>query len=185
MASDEQARAEGDPLTPLMRALLQAADCLVSPAPIPRILLLAPLVPRVMAEGQAALEALLQGGWLTAPSPDTVLLTQRSRDFLAAHRSDEPIQAMVVQGLCVAASKLVEARDEATLRLVEPHLRAMAEAWLPRGDRYALALSLAMATFLDAFGGADEARVYLERAKALDAALGAAAKAKRPWWAWR
>jgi hypothetical protein len=180
----EPHRAESRPLTPMMRALLQAADCFLSPEPIPRILLLAPLLPRAQPEGQAAIAALLEQGWLSAPSPDTVLLTPASRDFLAARRSDDEIQVMVVQALCVTTSKLVEARDEATLHLVEPHLRALTDAWLPRGDRYALALSLALATYLNAFGSQEEASQYLERAKALDTAIGAAAKAKRPWWAW-
>lgn len=169
----------------MMRALLQAADCFVSPEPIPHMLLLAPLVPRALPEGRAAIDALQEQGWLIIPAPGTALLTPKGRAFLATRHSDEEIQVMVVQGLCVTASKLVAERDEAALRGVEPHLRALADAWAPRGDRYALALSLAMATYLNAFAGPEEASPYLERARALDAALGAgAARAKRPWWAW-
>jgi hypothetical protein len=183
--SNRETTPAGERLTPMMRALLQAADCFVSPEAIPHILLLAPLLPRAMPEGEAALAGLLQYGWLAAPSPNTALLTAKSRDFLATRHSDEEIRVIVVQAVCVTVSQLVEARDEVMLRLVEPHLRALADAWLPRGDRYAMALSLSMATYLDAVGSQDAARPYLERAKALDAALGAsAAKAKRPWWAW-
>lgn len=92
---------------------------------------------------------------------------------------------MVVQALCITVSRLVEARDAATLRLVEPHLRALNDAWQPCGDRYTMALSLAMATYLRAVGRESEASSYLERARTLDAMLGAGAvSVARPWWRW-
>ncbi len=180
---DEHDAALVNQLTPLMRALLQAADCLLSPEPIPVILLLAPLVPRAMAEGRAALALLKEGGWLVAVSPDSVELTAQSRAFLATRHSDEDIQAMVIQGLCLSATRLSEAHDEAMLRLVLPHLQALAEARYPRGDRYALDLSLAMSIALVACGSPEQAQIYLERARALDYALGTTVTRPRfRWW---
>jgi hypothetical protein len=184
--SDEDESDEDADLTPTMQALLQAADCFVSPAPIPHILLLAPLTPRAAREGASAIAALHRLGWLTAPVPATALLTARSQAFLATRHSDETIRMMVVQALCITVSNLVEARDEATLRLVEPHLDALTNAWQSRNDRYALALNLAMGSYLNTFGGSDQASPYLERATALAGTLGAGpAKPRRPWWSWR
>ncbi|NNJ12875.1 hypothetical protein EKD04_021340 [Chloroflexales bacterium ZM16-3] len=174
----------GADLTPMMRALLQAADCFVSPAPIPDILLLAPLQPRARTHGQAALATLIRDGWLTAPTPGTVALTAQGRAFLASRHSDEPIQVMVVQALCITVNALTKAQDIATLQLVAPHLRALEEAWQPRNDRYTLALTLAMGSLLQACGQPEQARPYVERASALAAALGSAAAPKRPWWRW-
>ncbi|NTU83460.1 MAG: hypothetical protein HGA45_29505 [Chloroflexales bacterium] len=95
-----------------------------------------------------------------------------SRAFLSTRPSEEPVRITVVEALCATVSNLIRARDMATLRLVEPHLRAMTDAWQPRGDHYALILSLKTGMYLTIFGSAEAATPYLERASALDAALG-------------
>ena len=173
---DEEAFfAEGERLTPTMRAMLQVAACFVSPEPIPHALLLTPLLPHAAPEGPAALASLFQSGWLTAPSLTTVQLTPKSRTFLATSPSDEPVQRTVVQALCALVGQFMRERDEATLRLVEPHLLALADAWAPRGDTHALMLSLTVGTYLTLFGDDQRARPYLERASALDAALSTSA----------
>jgi hypothetical protein len=173
------------PLTPPMEALLQAADCFVSPEPIPHLLLLAPLQPSVRPAAQTALAALLQQGWLSAPVPATALLTAQSRAFLATRRSDAAIQTMVVQALCISVTQLIEAHDAATLALVAPHLLALADTWQERGDRYALTLSLAASTYLTTSGQVEQARPYLARATALDQALGLGlTRPRRRWWGW-
>lgn len=169
---DEYDFSEGERLTPTMRALLQVADCFVSPAPIPHLLLLAPLAPHAMPEGPAALASLLRLGWITTPTPITALLTPQSRTFLATRHSEERLQITVVQALCTLMSTLMQARNEAMLRLVEPHLLALTDAWQPRNDHYTLALNLTSGTYLTIFGSAEAAAPYLERASALDAALG-------------
>ncbi|NTU79524.1 MAG: hypothetical protein HGA45_08995 [Chloroflexales bacterium] len=170
--SDEYDFLDGERLTTTMRALLQVADCFVSQAPIPHLLLLAPLAPHAVPEGSAALASLLRLGWITTPTPITALLTSQSRAFLATRHSEEQIQITAVQALCTTVSTLMGARDEAMLRLVEPHLLALADAWQPRNDHYALALNLTAGTYLTAFGDAQRARPYMERASALDAVLG-------------
>ena len=170
---DEEAFfAEGERLTPTMRALLQIAGCLVTPEPIPLALLIAPLAPHAGPGAPEALAALLQQGWLAAPSLTTAQFTSKSRTFLAAHPSEEPIQRTVIQALCGLVGRLMKERDEATLRLVEPHLCALADAKAPRGDDHALMLYLTVGTYHTLFGDTQRARVYLERASALDAALG-------------
>lgn len=171
-ADEEEFFAENEHLTPTMRALLQIADCLVSPEPIPHALLLAPLLPHAAPGGPEALASLVRLGWLTMPTLNTGLLTQQSRTFLATRPSEEPVRIAVVEALCATVSNLMQARDTATLRLVEPHLRALADAWQPRGDHYALILSLTTGTYLVIFGSAEAAAPYLERASALEAALG-------------
>jgi hypothetical protein len=116
---------DGADLTPMMRALLQAANCFISPAPIPDLLLLAPLQPRTRTHGQAARAALIRDGWLTAPTPGTVALTAQGRAFLASRHSDEPIQVMVVQALSITVDALAKAQDIATLQIVAPQLSAL------------------------------------------------------------
>ncbi|NTU83461.1 MAG: hypothetical protein HGA45_29510, partial [Chloroflexales bacterium] len=73
-ADEEEFFAENEHLTPTMRALLQIADCLVSPAPIPHALLLAPLLPHAAPGGPEALASLVRLGWLTLPMPNTARL---------------------------------------------------------------------------------------------------------------
>ena len=163
---------DGERLTPTMRALLQIAGCLEHQAPIPLSLLIAPLAPHAGPGAPEALAALLEQGWLAAPSLTTAQLTPKSRTFLAAHPSGVPIQRTVIQALCGLVGQLMKERDEATLRLVEPHLLALADAWVIRGDEHALMLCLTAGTYLTLFGDAQQAHPYLERASALDAALG-------------
>ncbi|MFV9507865.1 MAG: hypothetical protein AB4911_25225 [Oscillochloridaceae bacterium umkhey_bin13] len=173
------------PLTPLMQALLQAADCLVSPAPIPHLLLVAPLQPRVQPAAHAALSALHHEGWLSAPGPQLALLTAQSHAFLARQRSDEAIQTMVVQGLCLSVTRLIKARDATLLAQLAPHLLAMTAAWDPRSDRYAISLNLTTSTYLTSCGQTTEAQPYLERAIALDQALGLGmTRPPRRRWGW-
>ena len=161
----------GEWLTPIMRALLQIAGCLERQAPIPLALLFAPLAPHAAPGGPAALASLLQQGWLRAPALATVRLTPKSRAFLAAHPSEERAQHTVIRSLCGLVGQLMRERDEATMRLVEPHLLALADAWAVRGDEHALMLNLTAATYHTNFGDVHRARRYLERARALDAAL--------------
>lgn len=163
--------AEDERLTPTMRALLQIADCFVSHAPVPHLLLFAPLAPHAAPEGPAALASLSQMGWFSAPSLSTVQLTPKGRAFLATRHSEEGLQIMVVQTLCTTVSDLMGARDQGMLRLVEPHLLALTEAWQPRNDHYTLALNLTTGTYLTVFGEAQRGRPYLERATALDSVL--------------
>lgn len=170
--ADEYDFAEGERLTPTMRALLQVAECLVSPEPIPHALLLASLLPHAAPGGPDALASLVRLGWLTMPTPSTALLTRQSRAFLATRPSEEPVRIAVAEALCTTVATLMRARDTATLRLVEPHLRALTDAWQPRGDQYALILNLTTGTYLVVFGDAEAAAPYLERASALEAALG-------------
>ncbi|NTU79084.1 MAG: hypothetical protein HGA45_06735 [Chloroflexales bacterium] len=162
----------GEPLTPTMRALLQIAGCLEGHSPIPIALLIAPLPPHAASGGPVALASLLQQGCLTAPSLATVQLTPKGRVFLAAHPSEEPARRTVIQALCGLLGQLMRERDEATLRLVEPHLLTLADAWAAREDEHALMLCLGAGTYLTLFGDAQRARPYLDRAKELDAALG-------------
>jgi len=169
---DEYDFTEGERLTPTMRALLQIAACLVSPEPIPHALLLAPLLPHAAPGGPAALGSLERQGWLTMPTLNTALLTQQSQAFLATHPSEEAVQIAVVEALCATVANLMRSRDTATLRLVEPHLRALTDAWQPRGDKYALVLNLTTGTYLVIFGDTEAATPYLERASELEAALG-------------
>jgi hypothetical protein len=171
-ADEEEFFAEGERLTPAMRALLQIVACFVSPEPIPHALLLAPLLPHAAPEGPAALAALFQSGWLSAPTLITVQLTPKSRAFLATRPSDEPVQLAVVESLCTLVGNLMRARDEATLRLVEPHLLALTDAWQPRADHHALILSLTAGTYHALYGDSGAANVYMDRAIALEEALG-------------
>lgn len=168
-----------------MQALLQAADCLVSPEPIPHLLLVAPLQPKLHPAANAALSALHQDGWLSDAGPQLGLLTTQSRAFLAHQRSDEAIQTMVVQGLCLSVTRLIEARDSVRLDQVAPHLLAMTEAWNPRVDRYALTLNLTSSTYLTFCGQTAQAHPYLERAITLDQALGLGmTRPPRRRWGW-
>lgn len=177
---DEYDFLDGERLTPTMRALLQVADCLVSPAPIPRILLVAPLAPHAAPEGQAAIAALLRLGWLAAPTSHTLQLTSQARTFLARRHSEEQTQITVVQALCNLFPQLIEQRDIVALKLLEPHLLALAQSWDHRDDHYALALNLTAGMYLNVFGSAEQARPYLDRAAALDAALDTGPSAPRP-----
>lgn len=168
---DEYDFTEGERLTPTMRALLQIAACLVSPEPIPHVLLLAPLLPHAAPGGPAALASLERQGWLTMPTLNTALLTPQSQAFLATHPSDEAIQLKVVEALCATVGQLMRERDEATLRLMEPHLLALTDAWQPRADHYALILSLTAGTYLALYGDSGAANAYMDRAVALEEAL--------------
>lgn len=170
-ADEEAFFAEGERLTPIMRALLQITGCLISLEPIPLALLFAPLAPHAAPRGPAALASLLQQGWLTAPSLATVQLTPKGRAFLAAHPSEERAQHTVIRSLCGLMGQLMRECDEATLRLVEPHLCVLADAWVVRGDEHALMLCMTAATYHTNFGDVHRARRYLEHARALDAAL--------------
>ena len=80
--------------------------------------------------------------------------------------------SVLAGALCGLVGRLMKERDEATLRLVEPHLCALADAKAPRGDDHALMLYLTVGTYHTLVGDTQRARVYLERASALDAALG-------------
>lgn len=170
---------KGDPcidaeaLTPTMRALLQIAGCLVSPEPIPHALLLAPLPPDAAPGGPAALAALLLTGWLTAPSQGTVRLTKTSRAFLASSPPDEPTRLAVARAACLRVVALMAEADLATLDLLAPHLRALADAWEPRGDRHALNLIVTAGMCLAVLGEDEATRAYMARAGALEAALAA------------
>ena len=168
---DEYDFLEGERLTPTMRAMLQVAACLVSDAPIPHLVLLAPLASHAAPKGVESLASLIRLGWLTTPTATTTRLTRRSRTFLAVNPSEESTHRTVVQALCALVGQLMRERDEAALRLVEPHLCSMADAWASRGDQYALMLNLTAGTYLTLFGDAKRAALYLERAGALDAAL--------------
>lgn len=167
---------KGDPcidaeaLTPTMRALLHIAGCLESPEPIPHALLLAPLPPDAAPGGPAALAALLLTGWLKAPSQATVRLTPTSRAFLAASPPDEPMRLAVARAACLRVVALMAEADLATLDLMAPHLRALADAWEPRGDRHALSLCATAGMCLAAVGEGEAARGYLTRAGLLEAA---------------
>lgn len=171
-ADEEEFFAEGEPLTPTMRALLQIAGCLERQAPIPLALLIAPLPPHAGPGAPEALVALGLGGWLSAPSLTTAQLTPKGRAFLAANPPEEPLQRTVIQALCGLLGEFMRERDEAMLRLVEPHLTALADAWAVRDDDHALMLCLGAGTYLTLFGNAARARPYLDRAKELDAAFG-------------
>lgn len=160
-------------LTPTMRALLQIAGCLESPEPIPHALLLAPLQPDTAPGGPAALASLLLTGWLRAPAQATVQLTPMSRAFLAATPPDEPTRLAVARAACLRVAALMGEGDVATLRLVAPHLLALADAWEPRGDRYALNLCATAGMCMAVFGEDEATRAYMARASALDAALAA------------
>jgi hypothetical protein len=162
----------GEPLTPTMRALLHIAGCLEGHSPIPIALLIAPLPPHAGPGAPKALVALGLGGWLSAPSLTAAQLTPKGRAFLAANPPEEPTQHMVIQALCGLLGQLMRERDEATLRLVEPHLLTLADAWAARDDEHALMLCLSAGTYLTLFGDAQRARPYLDRGMALDAALG-------------
>lgn len=168
---EEDFFAEGERLTPIMRALLQITGCLISLEPIPLALLFAPLAPHAAPGGPVALASLLQQGWLTAPTLATVEPTPKGRAFLAAHPSEEPARRTVIRSLCGLMGQLLHERDEATMRLVEPHLCELADAWTPRGDDLALMLNMAAASYHTKFGDVHRARRYLDRARALDAAL--------------
>jgi hypothetical protein len=169
---EEEFFAEGEPLTPTMRALLQIAGCLERQAPIPLALLIAPLPPHAGPGAPEALVALGLGGWLLAPSLTTAQLTPKGRAFLVANPPEEPLQRTVIQALCGLLGEFMRERDEAMLRLVEPHLLTLANAWAVRDDDHALMLCLGAGTYLTLFGDAARARPYLDRAKELDAALG-------------
>lgn len=170
---------KGDPcidaeaLTPTMHALLQIAGCLESPEPIPYTLLLAPLKPNAAPGGPAALASLVLTGWLSAPAQATVQLTPTSRAFLATTPPDEPTRLVVAKAACLQVAALMGEGDVATLRLVAPHLLALADAWAPRGDRHALNLSLTAGMCMAVFGEAEATRASMARASALDAALAA------------
>lgn len=77
----------------------------------------------------------------------------------------------MARAACLRVVALMAEADVATLRLVAPHLRMMADAWEPRGDRHALNLCATAGMCLAALGEGEEARGYLARAGLLEAAL--------------
>ncbi|HEY0739721.1 MAG TPA: tetratricopeptide repeat protein [Herpetosiphonaceae bacterium] len=171
----EQSYAQLDPAAPIdavaLRLLAHAA-CFAPAEPIPRALLLETLtLPEDDVEGtllaEDALTRLIDLGLLDSDAAGNLRLHRLVVAFIRAVLAHDTAQAAVEATLLRVTETLNEQRNHRRLLTVQPHLRFVTEAALPRADARTADLCTALGGSLWLQAVLPEAQSYLEQALAI------------------